>query len=124
MAKPIYHGFSSNNWLTQSQFGISNIDAVKQDLFNHLMTSKGDRVMMPNFGTRIPLLTFEPNDETTRQIVYDDVKYVIDYDPRVSLISLQTVSLPDNNAIVALADILYIEFNVTDVLRIEVKTGS
>ena len=123
MSQVLYHGFSSSNWLAANQFGVANIEAVKQDLYNHLMTAKGDRVMMPNWGTRIPLLTFEPNDEKTRQIVYDDVKYVIDYDPRVSLLNLQVVSLKDNNAILALADVLYLEFKVTETLKIEVKTG-
>lgn len=123
MAKLHYHGFSSNQWVENRQFGLSNIDVVKQDLLNHIYTSKGERVMMPNWGTRIPTLVFEPNDEITRQIVYDDVKFVIDYDPRVQLIDLKVLSLPDNNAIVALADVFYIEFKVKDVLHIEVQTG-
>ena len=78
--------------------------------------------MMPNFGTRIPTLAFEPNDERTRKIVEDDLTTVFDYDPRVKLIALNVLTLPDNNAIIAMADLLYLEFNVTDVLRIEVKT--
>lgn len=78
--------------------------------------------MMPNFGTRIPILTFEPNDEETRKVIEDDLTEVFNYDPRVKLISLNVLTLPDNNAILALADLLYVEFNVTDVLRIEVTS--
>lgn len=78
--------------------------------------------MMPGFGTRIPTLVFEPNDERSRKIVEDDLTEVFNYDPRVNLIKLSVASLPDNNAIIALADLLYIEFNVRDVLRIEVPT--
>jgi phage baseplate assembly protein W len=78
--------------------------------------------MMPNFGTRIPILTFEPNDTETVKIIETDIREVCNYDPRVKLIDLKVLSLPDNNAIIALADLLYIEFNVRDVLHIEVKS--
>lgn len=78
--------------------------------------------MMPNFGTRIPVLTFEPNDNYTKSVIEEDLREVFEYDPRVKLISLNVISLPDNNAILAMADLLYVEFNVTDVLNIEVAT--
>lgn len=120
--KVIYKGFSTRNWIKNKTFSLTNIELVKRDLLNHIYTIKGDRVEMPNFGTRIPVLTFEPNDENTRRVIEEDLTAVFDYDPRVKLISLNVLSLPDNNAIIALADLLYIEFNVTDVLRIEVPS--
>jgi phage baseplate assembly protein W len=123
MAKIFYHGFSSDNWIESGHFGVTNMEVIKADLMNHLMTAKGDRVMMPDWGTRIPLMLFEPNDETSRRIIEEDIRYVINYDPRIRLIDMQVVSLPDNNAVLALIDVLYVEFNVTDTLRIEVKTG-
>jgi len=122
MAKVIYKGFSTANWIKNKTFALNNIELVKQDLLNHIYTTKGERVMMPNFGTRIPSLAFEPNDENTRRIVEEDLTSVCNYDPRVKLLTLNVMTLPDNNAIVALADLLYIEFDVTDVLRIEVAT--
>lgn len=77
--------------------------------------------MMPGFGTRIPSLAFEPNDAQTIKIIEDDLREVFNYDPRVRLVSLNVLGLPDNNAIIALAELFYVEFNVTDTLRIEVK---
>lgn len=118
----LYRGFSSANWRTRRTFGLSNIELVKQDLLNHIFTEKGERVMMPGFGTRIPTLAFEPNDERTRRIVEDDLREVFEYDPRVNLISLSVVSMPDNNAILAMAELMYVELKVTDTLRIEVQT--
>lgn len=122
MAKAIYKGFSTVNWGSRRTFGLSNIELVKRDLLNHIYTLKGERVMMPGFGTRIPMLAFEPNDEATRAVIESDLREVFNYDPRVKLLALEVVSLADNNAILALADLLYIEFNVRDVLRIEVPT--
>ena len=122
MALNLYTGFSSFQYNENKSFALSDIDLVKRDLLNHIYTEKGTRVMMPNFGTRIPLLVFEPNDEDTRAIVESDLREVFEYDPRVRLINLSVMQLPDNNAIIAMADLLYIEFNVRDVLRLEFKS--
>lgn len=122
MATSLYNGFSTANWTANRSFGLKDIELVKQDLLNHIYTIKGERLMMPNFGTRIPMMVFEPNDESTRQIIETDLMSVFNYDPRVQVINLQVLSLPLNNAIIALADLLYVEFNVRDVLNIEVKT--
>lgn len=122
MSTAIYRGFSTADWRKRKTFGISDIELVKRDLLNHIYTLKGERLMMPDFGTRIPVLTFEPNDNYTKAVIEEDLRAVFEYDPRVKLISLNVISLPDNNAILAMADLLYVEFNVTDVLNIEVAT--
>ena len=122
MATNIYRGFSTRDWQDRQTFGMRDLELVKRDLLNHIYTIKGERVMMPNFGTRIPILAFEPNDEATRSMVEEDLRTVFNYDPRVQLLSLAVNSLPDNNAIVAIADLLYVEFQVRDELRIEVPT--
>ena len=119
MAKT-YRGFSFAGWKVRGRHGLYNIALVKRDLLNHIYTIKGEHRMMPKFGTRIPLLTFEQADTETLEIVREDLKEVIAYDPRVQLIDMIVAVLPDNNAIVALIDLLYIEFDVRDVLRIEV----
>ena len=90
----------------------------------HIFTRLGERVMQPGFGTRIPDMAFEQNDEETLKIVRDDVLKVIEYDPRVELINLEVLPIPDNNTIIVLATVLYIEFNVEGELRIDVKSRS
>ena len=117
-----YRGFSTANWKASKSLTLTNVDLVKQDLINQIFTIKGERVMLPNFGTRIPLLAFEPNDEQTRAIIEQDLTAVFNYDPRVTLLSLNILTLPDNNAILALADLFYVQFNVTDVLQIDIPT--
>ncbi len=119
----IYKGFSTADWAKRRTFSLTDIELVKKDLLQHIYTERGSRVMMPEWGTRIPVLTFEPNDQATLTIVEEDLRAVFNYDPRVELISLSVVNLPDNNAIIAYADLLYVEFNVRDVLHIEVATS-
>lgn len=40
------------------------INQVKSDLLILLLTNPGERVMLPNFGTPLAELVFEPNDST------------------------------------------------------------
>lgn len=120
MAKILYRGFSSS----AKNFSITDMDCVNADIVNHINTIKGERAMLPDFGTRIPLLAFEPLDERTLDIVREDLKTVIAYDPRVSLIDMAVMALPDNNAIIAVVDLQYLELNVTGTLRLEFPVGS
>jgi len=117
----IYKGFSTANWLENKSLIISDIETIKHDLQNHIFTRLGERVMQPGFGTRIPEMAFEPNDEATIKIIRDDVLTVINYDPRVELVSLEVLPIPDNNTIIVLVTVLYIEFEVQGELRIDVK---
>lgn len=120
MNKVYYKGFSTQTFEDKQSFATVNIETVKRDLYNHIFTEKGERPMMPDFGTRIPGLTFEPNDEITRNIIQEDLLEVFNYDPRIKLLNLHISSLPDNNAIVAFADVLYVEFDIKETIRIEV----
>lgn len=122
MSKSIYKGFSPKNWIKNKTFSLTNIELVKEDLMYHIWTILNTRVMMPGFGTRIPLLAFEPCDDQTINIVREDLTTVFNYDPRVELLSLQVLGFPNNNAIVGIANLRYKEFNVTEELRIDVPT--
>lgn len=121
MQKTYYKGFSTRHWLESGNksFNISNLNIVKQDLLNHIYTEKGERVMMPEFGTRIPTLVFEQNDPLTVEIVKTDLTEVFNYDPRVELLSLVVLPITDNNILAAIVEFRYIEFDVKDVIRIE-----
>jgi phage baseplate assembly protein W len=122
---PLYRGFSSASYLTNRAAGfmVTNQECVKQDLLNHLYTIPGERVHQPDFGTRIPLLAFEPLDQTTLEIVRTDLRKVIDYDPRVRLIDMTVQAAPDNNMIIAFVDLLYVELNVTETLKLDFSVG-
>jgi phage baseplate assembly protein W len=121
-----YLGFWTGQFIENRPkvFSTSDMETVKRDLLNHIYTIKGERVMMPNFGTRIPLLAFEPLDETTLQIVKDDLREVIDADPRVELVDMVVAALPDHNAISAFVELKYLKLNITDTIRLDIRTGS
>lgn len=120
MALGLYHGFSSHEYQRKKTFGIKDIELVKLDLLNHVFTRKGERVMMPMFGTRIPDMAFEPLDELTMMIIEEDLNEVIHFDPRVQLVSLTMLPDYDNNTITANVRLLYIEFNIVDNMDINI----
>jgi len=121
--KIYYKGFSSRNASKPGgSFSITNIDCVNEDLLNHIYTTYYSRPHMPSFGTRIPNLAFEPNDQDTQSIIQEDLTKVFNYDPRVKLQSLNIYSLPDQYAIVAIANLLYVELNITGDLNIQIYT--
>lgn len=121
--KTLYKGISTRNLESSGQLLLTNIDIVKQDLLNHIFTEKGERLYMPTFGTRIPSLVFEPNDAEVVDIIREDLTAVFKYDPRVKLIDLTILPLPDNNAIVAIANLLFVEFNTTGSLNVNIKSA-
>ena len=120
MATTLYKGFSFSGFKQRGRFALYDTELVKRDILNHVFTILGEHRMMPSFGTRIPLLTFEQADTETLNIVEEDLLKVINYDPRVQLINMNVFCLPNNNAIIGLIDLFYVEFKVTDTLRIEV----
>ena len=66
----------------------------------------------------------EPLDETTLEIVRQDLRKVIAYDPRVQLIDMTVQAAPDNNMIIAFVDLLYLELDVKETLKLEFSTAS
>jgi phage baseplate assembly protein W len=79
----IYNGFSTYNRI--KKFRVTDFELAKQDLINYLNTKKGERVMQPDFGTMIWSSLFEPFTETLRQSIIDDIKQIINYDPRLGV---------------------------------------
>jgi phage baseplate assembly protein W len=121
--KKFYVGFSTRNYEEQGgSFDTYNVGCIEQDLINAIFTERGQRVMMPNYGTRIPLLVFEPGDQQTIDVIIMDLTEVFDNEPRVKLLNLDVIPVVDQNALVAVAKVQYLEFNVTQNLSIEVHS--
>lgn len=119
MKKALYRGFSTAEFQKSRSFGLTNQELVKRDLLNYIYTIPGERPHMPDFGTRIPLLTFELLDDITLNIIREDLKKAIAADPRLELIDLVVLAIPDSNAIVAALDVRYLELNVTETIRLD-----
>ena len=121
-ALSLYRGFSTSKYLTtKHSFMLSDLSLVKRDLLNHIYTRVGERVMMPNFGTTIPDLIFEPLDDETVAAVKQQLTNVFNYDPRVNLVELNVFAVPQLNGIMASAVLQYIELNMVDRLDLHIE---
>lgn len=121
MARGLYRGFSSYEYQRNKTFVVTDIELVKLDLLNHIFTRRGERVMMPRFGTRIPDLAFEPLDAITVAVVEEDLYQVFLFDPRVELLDLSITPNYDANSLTASARLRYIELNMVDSLDLNIQ---
>lgn len=68
----------------------SGVTLVKNNLRQLLLTVKGERVMLPDYGTNLQNYLFEPLDKFTVQNIRDEILHTISkYAPGVSVTKLQ-----------------------------------
>jgi len=51
----------------------TDADAVRADLLHLLLTNKGERLYMPDFGSDLKKYIFEPNDSVTHEQIRDNL---------------------------------------------------
>jgi|TARA_R110001606_G_scaffold377440_1_gene536511 phage baseplate assembly protein W len=82
---------------------LTDKDLVVEDLMNHIMTRRGERVMLPNYGSIIHDMLFEPLTSETTELIEEDLTEIIKDDPRCNFVSIEvTDSNHTINAIVRL----------------------
>ena len=52
-------------------------DAIRADLLHLLLTNKGERLYLPDFGSDLKKYIFEPNDEITHDEIRDNLNDTI-----------------------------------------------
>lgn len=125
--RKLYRGFSTYNYEVNGTHNVYDVDCVKVDLLNHIYTRRGSRPMMPRFGTSIPDLLMEQMDTDTIDIIEDDVRAVIAYDPRVELVDpggINVTAVPEKNTLVVAVRIRYLELNYVDTLNLHLEFGN
>lgn len=81
----LFIGFSTQEMQGKRGWSVYDIDLIKRDLLNQFYTRQGERLMMPTYGTIIWDKLFEPFTDGVKQEIIDDVKRVVNSDPRVGL---------------------------------------
>ena len=71
----------------------NGVDQIKADLLQLLLTNPGERVMLPEFGTPLRKLIFEPNDF----VIENQAKALIaasiqQWEPRVAINAIEVTS--------------------------------
>jgi len=114
MITGLYKGFSTFEWEKSGTFSVRDIEAVKLNILNHIFTKKGERLAMPTYGTLIPNLIFEPIDDLTLSVLEEELKYVVNFDPRVELIDMTITAVPDENRVMVSMILNYIELKMVN----------
>jgi hypothetical protein len=82
--------------LTQSE----NLGALRDGVIQLIMTSRGARVMRPDYGTDIRKSVFEPMDTTILQTLKGQITQTIaTYEPRVVVQQLNLIPDEDRNSL-------------------------
>jgi len=89
-----FRGYSSigTSFLSPVRY---DLDLARQDLLNHFNTRKGERIMMPTFGSIVWDMLFEPLDDITINLIDADVRSIIKNDPRWLLQSVTITEGPN-----------------------------
>lgn len=79
-----FKGFSTvdRSW---GNFKLYDIELAKRDLLNEFYTRKGERLMMPTFGSIVWDLLFDPLTEETIELIREDCLRIVTKDPRLEL---------------------------------------
>jgi len=95
---------------------------AKQDLLNHFNTRKGERIMMPEFGSIVWDMLFEPLDNRTINLIDADVRSIIKNDPRWLLQGVEISEGP--NALNIEVTVTYLPSDETVVLPLVYDKGT
>lgn len=69
---------------------------VEESIYLILSTSKGERVMLPEFGCGIHELVFAPNNATTLSVVTQQVRRaLVLYEPRIDVFDIRAETSPE-----------------------------
>lgn len=90
-----FRGYSSvgTSFLSPVRY---DLDLARQDLLNHFNTRKGERIMLPEFGSIVWDMLFEPLDDKTKNLIDEDVRTIIGNDPRWTLLSVTITEEPNS----------------------------
>ena len=79
---------------------------IEESIYLILSTSKGERVMLPDFGCGIHDLVFAPNNSTTIAVVVQTAREaLVAFEPRIDVLDISAESAPEE------ANLLLIRIN-------------
>lgn len=98
----VYSDINSNysRDLKTSDFKVDeNNNAIRNSLRNILLTKKMERRMLPEFGSSLEQLLFEPIDNDTAKrigsIILDEIDY---WEPRINILNIEVIADEEKNS--------------------------
>ena len=87
------------NPLNSDLIALKNETAISRSLRNIVLTVPGEKFFNERFGSRVSESLFENIDSITANIIEGEIRTsIINYEPRVKLLTVQAIPIPDNNS--------------------------
>lgn len=99
---------------------------IREAIYVILMTQLNERIMLPQFGSNMRTLLFEPNTAATRQQIAEEIKDALNvWEPRIQVQSVDVVADP-NDAQAAIATLRYklVATQLSERLSLTINLGS
>jgi phage baseplate assembly protein W len=85
--------------------------AIKADLMHLILTRRGQRLYMPDFGTDLLRFIFEPNDALTQEGIKDEIRTVVKkFLPNLKLNDIEINESPESEY----AAVVSLSYTITD----------
>lgn len=110
-----FKGFSTIG--LENKWKLEDTELVKRDIMNHFQTRRGERLMNPEFGSRIWEYTFEGMTDELREAIVADAKNVLDSDPRVTTKSV-TLKQFENGFQIEM-DLYFVNQDVSELMYVQ-----
>jgi len=109
-----YRGFSTVD-INRDSYALFDLELIKQDIINHFHIRQGEKISDPEFGTIIWDVLFESFKENVKEAIIQNVTEIINYDPRVSVNTINVI--PYESGIQIEADLVYVPYSIAETLR-------
>jgi len=87
------------NPLNGDIIGLKNENAIARSIRNIVFTSPGEKFFDENFGSRVSKTLFDNVDDLSASLIQEEIKSsIVNYEPRVELVSVKAYPDPDNNS--------------------------
>ena len=116
-----YKGLSTVNPENVSKT-LYDIGLIKQDLLNHFHIRQGETLMNPEFGTMIWDAIFEPMTPSMEEAIAENVKRIVNSDPRVTANSVIIDTY--ESGIIIDCDLTYLPYNISEKMRLTFDENS
>ena len=101
------------NPLNGDLIALKNTNAIARSLRNIVFTARGEKPFDPDFGCDITKSLFENLDEVTASTIQEEIEFsIVNYEPRVDLVSVNVVPDYDNNQFAATITYIVIGIDV------------
>ena len=99
----------------------STRDQIKYNLINLILTSKGERIENPNFGTILKQQLFEPITDETFPLIKNSIVTAVDqYLPEITVNFIDLVPFEDENTLAVTMDYTILLSNQSDSVIINI----